>query len=118
MNHRRPLLLTLLFAGCGPRTAESTPSHVGTATAPASEATAAPTTAIASASTPPSADEAHAFLGRVNGELRKLWIARDRAGWVSQNFITDDTEILAADAEAATAAYVSRTVREASRFAG
>jgi peptidyl-dipeptidase A len=121
MNDRRHFLLSLglLLAACGPRSVESPPSQIGAAQtrAPEAETTRLPPKADATPP-PPSAGEAHAFLGRVNDELRKLWIARDRAGWVSQNFITDDTEILAADAEAATAAYVSRAVHEASRFEG
>jgi peptidyl-dipeptidase A len=64
----------------------------------------------------PTNEEALEFLARVDADLRRLWIARDRAAWVSENFITDDTEALAADAEAATAAYVIRAVREATRY--
>ncbi|HEX4339092.1 MAG TPA: M2 family metallopeptidase [Polyangiaceae bacterium] len=80
-------------------------------------APAAPrTSATPSASTPPTVAEALAFLERVDRELRKLWIRRDRAAWVSENFITDDTEAIAADAESATSAYVIGAVREAARF--
>ena len=64
----------------------------------------------------PTNEEAAEFLARVDGDLRRLWIARDRAAWVSENFITDDTEALAADGEAATAAYVIRAIREAARY--
>src|SRR4051794_4393112 len=101
MNDRRHFLLglCLLLDACGPRAVESPPSQVGAAPARAPEAATTRAAATESDATPPSAGEAHAFLGRVNDELRKLWIARDRAGWVSQNFITEDTEILAADAE-------------------
>jgi peptidyl-dipeptidase A len=79
-----------------------------------------PATALPTASAPPPAaatkEEALAFLARVDEDLRRLWIARDRAGWVSENFITDDTEAIASDAEANTAAYVIRAVREAARY--
>ena len=47
-----------------------------------------------------------------------LWAARDQAGWVSQTYITDDTEALAAAGEQATAAYVTKKVHEAQRFDG
>ncbi len=70
----------------------------------------------ADASTPPTAEEARAFLEGVDAELRRLWTTRDRASWVNQNFITDDTELLAAQAEEATSAYVSRAILASRRF--
>src|SRR5262245_16245675 len=118
MKDRRQLFLALLFAACGPRGGESTPSQVGTAPARAAEPAAATATPTASEAARPTAEEARAFLERVNTDLKKLWMARDRASWVNQNFITEDTDALAADAEVATAAYVSRAVREAARFEG
>jgi peptidyl-dipeptidase A len=66
----------------------------------------------------PTVDEARAFLDQVDKDLRDLWTARDRAGWVSTTFITDDTEALAARTEQATAEYVTKRVHEAHRFAG
>ncbi len=62
------------------------------------------------------ADTPATFLARVDADLRRLWIARDRAGWVSQNFITDDTESLAAVGEEATAEYITRAIAEAKKF--
>jgi peptidyl-dipeptidase A len=56
--------------------------------------------------TVPTVQEATAFVADVEDHLRRLWIARDRANWVNENFITDDTEALASAAEEATAAYV------------
>src|SRR5262249_33770146 len=61
-------------------------------------------------------DEARAFLEKVDKDLRRLWTARDRAGWVAQNFITDDTEALSASAEEATAQYVSEAIVASRRF--
>lgn len=74
----------------------------------------------ASASAPQSATAADAktFITQVDADLRRLWVARDRAGWVSQNFITDDTEALAAAGEEATAAYVTEAITKARRFDG
>ena len=63
-------------------------------------------------------EEAKKFIEQVDKDLRKLWVARDRAGWVNQNFITDDTEALAASGEEATAAYVTAAIQSARRFDG
>ena len=63
-------------------------------------------------------EEAKKFLDQVDRDLRRLWVARDHAGWANQNFITDDTEALAAAGEEATAAYISETVAKAKRFDG
>ncbi len=68
--------------------------------------------------TEPTLEEARQFMEKVDKDLRRLWTARDRAGWVSANFITDDTEFLSAQAEEATAEYASRTILEARRFEG
>jgi peptidyl-dipeptidase A len=43
-------------------------------------------------------------------------VARDRAAWINQNFITDDTEALSAAGEEATAEYVGRIIKESGRF--
>ncbi len=76
-----------------------------TGPAPASTTTAAPTV-----------KEAQEFIAGVETDLRRLWTARDRSGWVNQNFITDDTEALAAAGEEATAAYVGDAIQRARRF--
>jgi peptidyl-dipeptidase A len=68
-----------------------------------------------SAATP---EEAKKFVEQVDKDLRRLWIARDRAAWVNQNFITDDTEALAANGEEQTAAYVTEAIQKARRFDG
>jgi peptidyl-dipeptidase A len=68
-------------------------------------------------SSEPTVEEASAFVAKVNADLRRLWVARDRASWVNQNFITDDTEFLAAQGEEATAEYVGRATHDAQRFA-
>jgi peptidyl-dipeptidase A len=78
---------------------------------------APPTGAAADATAaPPTADEARAFLDDVEENLRRLWVARDRASWVNENFITDDTEALAAAGEEATAAYVGEAIKRSKRF--
>jgi peptidyl-dipeptidase A len=88
--------------------------------APMGPARVTPQVALAaeSAASPPTIDEARAFLANVDKDVRVLWSARDSAGWVNQNFITDDTERLAASAEEATAEYFTRTIKLATRFDG
>jgi len=66
----------------------------------------------------PTVDDARAFLDGVDKDLRVLWVARDRASWVNQNFITDDTEAMAAAGEEATAEYITRKIQESRRFEG
>jgi peptidyl-dipeptidase A len=66
---------------------------------------------------PPTIDDARAFFQQIDADLRKLWVARDRAGWVNENFITDDTEAIAAAGEAATAEYMGRMIPASNKFA-
>jgi peptidyl-dipeptidase A len=63
-------------------------------------------------------EEAKKFVEQVDKDLRRLWVARDRAAWVNQNFITDDTEALASSAEEHTAGYVTEAIHKARRFDG
>jgi peptidyl-dipeptidase A len=77
-----------------------------------------PAASAATESARPTVEDARAFLSGVERDLRKLWVARDRAAWVNQNFITDDTEALSAAGEEATAEYVTKAIHEARRFAG
>jgi len=72
----------------------------------------------APAARPATAEEARAFFAQVDKDLRRLWVARDRALWVNENFITDDTEAIAAAGEEATAAYVTTAIQAARRFDG
>jgi len=61
-------------------------------------------------------DEARAFVTEVEENLRRLWVARDKALWVNETFITDDTEDLAAAGEEATAAYIGAAIVRSRRF--
>ncbi|MFO0664721.1 MAG: M2 family metallopeptidase [Polyangiaceae bacterium] len=102
-----PLTLALIACdknepGGSPRQVGNVPSATATTTAPA-------------AATP---EEAKAFLAQVDTDLRKLWVARDRAGWVNANFITDDTELLSAAGEEATAEFMTKTILAAKKFDG
>jgi peptidyl-dipeptidase A len=66
----------------------------------------------------PTPEDVKRFIAEVDKELRRLWIARDRAAWVNQNFITDDTQALVTAGEEATAAYVAEAIQRARRFDG
>ena len=103
------LSLAAVVTACG----ESQPPKAPCASCP--EPAAAVTAPAVGAATP---EEAKKFLDQVDRDLRRLWVARDRAGWANQNFITDDTEALAAAGEEATAAYISEVVAKAKRFDG
>ncbi len=50
----------------------------------------------ATATKPPTAEEAKKFVADAEQSLLKLWIEAGRADWVKSTYITDDTEILAA----------------------
>jgi len=68
-------------------------------------------------STFPTPQEANAFVADVDQNVRRLWVARDRAAWVNENFLTEDTDALAAAGEAATAEYMGRAIPASRRFA-
>ena len=68
-----------------------------------------------SSSTPTAAD-AKAFLDRANETMLRLSIEGSQAGWVAQNFITDDTEALDARATQEFADAIARLAKESVRF--
>lgn len=117
---RAPLLLStaalaLALVGCGsPGPCPAAP--------PASPPLAVPVTAAAptatSARPPPTLAEAKQFLARVDTDLRRIWTQGARAGWVNQTYLTDDTDQLSAAAEEANMEYMSRAIKESSRFDG
>jgi peptidyl-dipeptidase A len=61
---------------------------------------------------------ARRLLDAAERELAVRAVKVNRAGWVGENFITHDTEILAADAQAEVALAIKRLVDEARRFDG
>ena len=105
-----PILTVAIAAACGgePPPAAPCPRCQEPVASP-------PTPPPVAAATP---EEAKKFIEQVDKDLRRLWIARDRAGWVNQTFITDDTESLAASGEEATAGYVTEAIQKARRFDG
>src|SRR3954452_15899070 len=104
--------MPLFTAACGPEPTPAVPCPKCAAPPPAS------TSSPPEVSATPTADEAKKFMDQVDKDLRRLWVARDRAGWVNQNFITDDTEALSASGEEATAAYVTDAIQKARPFDG
>jgi len=70
----------------------------------------------AAQSSAPSADEAQQFLQKAEQRLLKLWINADRASWVQSNFITEDTEAIAAQAQEQLIAATTELAKEAAKF--
>src|SRR5215813_2965333 len=69
-------------------------------------------------SKPPTAADAKAFVDDAQKKLLALWITQSRADWVKSTFITDDTEILAAQAADKTIEASVRYAKDAVRFDG
>ena len=66
--------------------------------------------------TAPTAAEAQEFMNHAEAQLADLNLKVQRASWVQENFITDDTEAIAADAIDENTAATTRLVEEAKRF--
>jgi len=66
----------------------------------------------------PTVADAQAFVARAESELLALWSDQQRASWVQSNFITDDTEALAALFNEKMIAATMRLAAEATRFDG
>jgi len=67
---------------------------------------------------PATVAEAQAFMKNAEAQLEDLNIRASRAGWVQENFITDDTETMAAQANEVLTAAVTKLALEARRFDG
>src|SRR5688572_25930183 len=65
---------------------------------------------------PPTPHEAHRFVEAAEARLHTLGNNASRAGWVQSNFITVDTQKIAADAQSELAAAVSELARGARRY--
>jgi len=64
----------------------------------------------------PTVAEAQHFIIQAETRLLELWIKGGRASWVGENFITDDTEAISADADQAVKAATAQLANEAKRF--
>ncbi len=69
-------------------------------------------------SPPPTVAGAEEFVARAEGKLAKLIVDAERAGWVQSTYITEDTEILAAQASERLIATGVELAKEATRFDG
>ncbi len=72
----------------------------------------------AAAQSKPTVAEARAFVEKAEKQLLELWIQFSRADWVNQNFITVDTDQLAAEANKNLLAATAQLAKEARRFDG
>jgi peptidyl-dipeptidase A len=66
----------------------------------------------------PTVAEAEQFINLAETRLNDLAVRAARAAWVQANFITDDTEAIAADANEQSTAAVTELVEQAKRFDG
>ncbi len=66
----------------------------------------------------PTAAEARAFTEGAEKRLLALWIKAGRAQWVQENFITDDTERISADADEEVKAATAELAAQAKRYDG
>ncbi len=74
------------------------------------------TTASNAAEAQPTLADAKAFLDNTAKELDRLYLEANRAEWIYANFITDDTESLAADVNKEMTETVVRLANEAAKF--
>jgi peptidyl-dipeptidase A len=84
-------------------------------------AVSAASSATASAAGPagsPTAAEAKAFVDRAEATLLVLWIDQQRASWVYETFINDDTEAIQAQSQQKVIDETVRLSKEAQRFKG
>ncbi len=68
------------------------------------------------AASAPTAAEAQRFMARAEKQLAELSVKVNRADWVANNFITDDTEELTAEAQEAYAVATQKLALEARRY--
>src|ERR1022692_2119077 len=66
----------------------------------------------------PTVAEAHAFISKAEKQLFDLNNKAQRAAWVQENFITDDTEAISADAQQEVLAVTTELAMKATRFNG
>jgi peptidyl-dipeptidase A len=76
------------------------------------------TPAHAASAPTPTVAEADQFMKQAEDRLRDLSSKAQRAGWVQENFITDDTEAIAAEANDQLSAATTELIEQAKRFDG
>ena len=93
------MLVTGALLGCQP------------ASKPAEPITVAPAPAAA-----PTAEEAKAFVAKASEQTRQLLLEVNRADWIANTYITEDTEALSADYNKKLTEAVVALANEAARF--
>src|SRR5436190_2922489 len=68
------------------------------------------------AAAPPTAAEAKQFLDGVNDSMKRLLVEQNQAGWVQQNFITDDTEAIQARVNQRVTDAIAKYAKEAVKY--
>src|SRR5687767_5340131 len=63
-------------------------------------------------------DEAKAFVEEADKKILELSVTADRANWIQSTYITEDTEILAAEATERRSAAIVELAKTATRFDG
>jgi peptidyl-dipeptidase A len=66
----------------------------------------------------PTLADAQEFMNKAEARLAELNVKSNQASWVHDNFITDDTEALAADANDTNTAAATELIEQAKRFDG
>ncbi|HEX2327464.1 MAG TPA: M2 family metallopeptidase [Candidatus Angelobacter sp.] len=79
---------------------------------------AATKSSTATAKGAPTLQEAEAFMKKAEAQLDDLGVRASRAQWVQENFITDDTETMSAQAQERLTAVVTQLALDARRFEG
>ena len=72
----------------------------------------------AHAASKPTAAEAERFMNQAEARLNEIEVKAARASWVQENFITDDTEALSADAQDQLTAATTELIEQSKRFDG
>ena len=71
---------------------------------------------LMTAATAPTITEAQAFMDRAEAELLKIGILQQRAAWIQETYITDDSELLAASENERVIARTTELINEGKRF--
>src|SRR5437868_13036663 len=106
----RALTLTLLFFFTITLTAQS---HSG-----AKKTTPMKTPHASAAAAKPTAEQAQKFIDGAETQLSDLADKQQRADWVNETYITDDTDALATDANSEQSAVTTKLALDAKRFEG
>ncbi len=75
-----------------------------------------PILSAAQTNSKPTVAEAEKFMNQAETRLNDLTVKAARAGWVQENFITDDTQAIAADANDEITAVTTELVDQSRRF--